>query len=485
MTIDWMQQIHAENPYEGFPADKFAMDLQGWGQDSPIFEHVVSTYHPSRMIEVGTWKGASAIKTAELMKRYHIPEPQLICVDTWLGSLEHWLNRNDPTYFTSLALKWGRPDLYNTFLANVVHSGHDDVIVPFSADTSTAAKFFLRKGMQADAIYIDASHEYENVIADLVAYWKVLRPGGVFIGDDFDSWWPGVVRAVQEFAQRLGQQVNTSFPHKFLIEKNERLSRRSLSAQPKDTGSRDMSVVSDACVINLDGSADRMSRFNEVNAHLGTIVRFSAVDGAKIDRVALEREGVISRDLIYGPGSLGCALSHIALWRTALERQRSITIFEDDAVTVADFAEQATRIIHSLGDQWDFILWGCHLNPGFAWIDLGVTRTRLEFYGARRRNGLEIGAAAAPIKLLHAFGAFAYSVSPSGARAAIEYCLPLRHRFITFPDAGVVVRDITQDVALCGLYPSIKAYLALPLIATAEHRGAASSDRARKDRVTS
>ena len=45
--MDWMQHIHAENPYAGFPADKFEMDLQGWGQHSPIFEHVVSTYvHP-------------------------------------------------------------------------------------------------------------------------------------------------------------------------------------------------------------------------------------------------------------------------------------------------------------------------------------------------------------------------------------------------------------------------------------------------------
>jgi len=219
VAIDWMQQIHVENPYEGFPADKFAEDLQGWGQNSPIFEHVVSTYHPSRMIEVGTWKGASAIKMAELMKRYHIPEPQLICVDTWLGSVEHWLRRDSPSYFQSLALRWGRPDLYNTFLTNVVRAGHSDVIVPFPTDTGTAAKFFLHKGMQADAIYLDASHEYEDVIADLVAYWKVLRPRGVFIGDDYNPYWPGVVRAVQEFAERLGQQVNASFPDKYLIEK--------------------------------------------------------------------------------------------------------------------------------------------------------------------------------------------------------------------------------------------------------------------------
>jgi len=244
-----------------------------------------------------------------------------------------------------------------------------------------------------------------------------------------------------------------------------------------------MSSVSDSWVINLDRSTDRMRRFKEANSHLGEIPRFSGVDGGKVDRAALEREGIISRDLKYGPGSLGCALSHIGLWRIALERQRSITILEDDAVTVEDFAEQSTRIINSLGDQWDFVLWGCNLNPSFAWIDLGITRTRLHVYGARRRNGLETSAAAAPVKLLHAFGAFAYSVSPSGAKAAIEYCLPLRHRFITFAEAGVTVEDISQDVALCGLYPSVRAYLAVPFIATAA-RDDACSDRVGLDRAT-
>src|SRR5262249_12436105 len=150
----------------------------------------------------------------------------------------------------------------------------------------------------------------------------------------------------------------------------------------------------DAYVINLDRSTGRMGQFKEANAHLGAVSRFSAVDGAKIDRVTLEREGIISRDLKYGSGTLGAALSHIALWQIALERRRSITIFEDDAVTIEDFAEQATRIIDSLGDQWDFVFWGCNLNPSFAWIDLGITRTCLHVYGDRRRNRLEIGVAA-------------------------------------------------------------------------------------------
>lgn len=48
-----------------------------------------------------------------------------------------------------------------------------------------------------DYIYIDGSHEYEDVVKDIAAWWNKLKPGGVIGGHDYDL--PGVKRAVQEF----------------------------------------------------------------------------------------------------------------------------------------------------------------------------------------------------------------------------------------------------------------------------------------------
>ncbi len=70
-------------------------------------------------------------------------------------------------------------------------------------------------------------------------------------------------------------------------------------------------------VINLDRDDERLRQFSETNGHVTKFTRFSAVDGRKSDRAALQREGIISHDLTYNNGQLGCALSHIALWRTA------------------------------------------------------------------------------------------------------------------------------------------------------------------------
>jgi predicted O-methyltransferase YrrM len=48
----------------------------------------------------------------------------------------------------------------------------------------------------AQLIYIDGSHEYEDVKADCRNYWPLLQEGGVMFGDDFD--WPTVAQAVRE-----------------------------------------------------------------------------------------------------------------------------------------------------------------------------------------------------------------------------------------------------------------------------------------------
>jgi hypothetical protein len=217
--MQWLYEINERNPYDGFTLDAYDVDLQGWGFESAIFEHVIATYRPELLIEIGTWKGASANRMASLLKQYRVPNAQLICIDTWLGSVEHWLDRADPNHFKSLNLKWGRPTLYYQFIANVLLMGNADVIIPFSASSSVALNFLTKKSLRADAIYIDAGHEYEDVIADMRGSWRLLKPGGVIFGDDYNPGWIGVVRAVHDFADENGLVINTSFRLKWLIEK--------------------------------------------------------------------------------------------------------------------------------------------------------------------------------------------------------------------------------------------------------------------------
>jgi methyltransferase family protein len=82
-----------------------------------------------------------------------------------------------------------------------------------------AAKRWDDEGL--DWVYIDGDHAYEAVRADLHAYWRVLKQGGLLAGDDygFPGWWnDGVTRAVDEFANAHGLDL-TVMGSQFLLRK--------------------------------------------------------------------------------------------------------------------------------------------------------------------------------------------------------------------------------------------------------------------------
>lgn len=96
------------------------------------------------------------------------------------------------------------------------HSGKCTLIK--SDSVSAGAKF---DDEFFDFIYIDAAHTYNNVSADMGAWWPKLRQGGIFAGDDYtinpyentlaaappnEPW--GVHAAVQEFAVNHRKNVS-------------------------------------------------------------------------------------------------------------------------------------------------------------------------------------------------------------------------------------------------------------------------------------
>jgi hypothetical protein len=64
-----------------------------------------------------------------------------------------------------------------------------------------------------DFIYIDADHEEEAVRRDLELWYPKLRIGGIFAGHDYYSTvaWPGVQRAVNQFARLVGVDFSTTW----------------------------------------------------------------------------------------------------------------------------------------------------------------------------------------------------------------------------------------------------------------------------------
>ena len=142
-------------------------------------------------------------------------------------------------------------------------------------------------------------------------------------------------------------------------------------------------------LINLDRSAARLQAFETANAHLRGVVRFPAIDGNALDTAELVRAGMIEPEFLqtYTPARLGAALSHLVLWKQAMEAGELLTICGDDALLHRDFESHAARLLDLLPADWD-ILWGWNFNAALD-IDFlpGVSPCLVLFKEASLRPG--------------------------------------------------------------------------------------------------
>lgn len=68
-----------------------------------------------------------------------------------------------------------------------------------------------------DFCYIDTAHTYETTRKEIELYYPKVKSGGVFGGHDFCSYWRGVAKAVNEFCDDNGYELER-FANKFCID---------------------------------------------------------------------------------------------------------------------------------------------------------------------------------------------------------------------------------------------------------------------------
>jgi predicted O-methyltransferase YrrM len=209
-----LAKLGQSNPYKDFDAGKIPQDMQGWGSEHPYFPTLISMTKPKQIIEVGTWKGASAIGMARHALAIN-PDVKILCVDTWLGSNEAlW---TDPKLRELLQIEHGYPTMYKQFLANIIHEKLTRTIFPLPMTSISAAETLAKYDVKAELIYIDAAHGEYEVYGDLIHYWPLVRPGGIMFGDDYWNTWPGVIKSVNRFAYEQGLGLETNSGKWFLV----------------------------------------------------------------------------------------------------------------------------------------------------------------------------------------------------------------------------------------------------------------------------
>jgi hypothetical protein len=102
-------------------------------------------------------------------------------VDTWEGSIEH---TDHELIITS--------SLYDDFIKNI--SPVITVINPIRMSSNEASKLYENESL--DFVFIDAGHDYEDVIDDIRCWLPKVKIGGILSGHDFHH--PPIVLAVND-----------------------------------------------------------------------------------------------------------------------------------------------------------------------------------------------------------------------------------------------------------------------------------------------
>jgi hypothetical protein len=58
-----------------------------------------------------------------------------------------------------------------------------------------------------DFVYIDANHDYEHTLQDITLWYPKVKKGGVIGGHDFSAHFPGVAKAVIEYAEKHNLKI--------------------------------------------------------------------------------------------------------------------------------------------------------------------------------------------------------------------------------------------------------------------------------------
>lgn len=158
-----------------------AMEIDGWMNEAELTWLATNAFGKKHVVEFGAWKGRSTkvLALARTVWSY----------DLWDGKI--------PGHEVA-------PTVGRDFICNLWEEVLWQRVIPMHYPTHYAAQM-NRHDHDLDMVFIDASHEYEDVKRDIDTATTILQHGcirekrtGLLCGHDFSNDYPGVQQAVRE-----------------------------------------------------------------------------------------------------------------------------------------------------------------------------------------------------------------------------------------------------------------------------------------------
>ena len=300
-------------------------EIPGWFSYEKLYDDVVDKLpNHSNIVEVGSWFGKSTNHLANKIKESG-KKINFTTIDTFKGSLDEEFHRKTMEVFDN--------DIYTEFMDSTIMLNNQNTINVIKDTSINSAGYFLNNSL--DFVMIDAGHSYEDVMADINAWFYKVKPGGIIAGDDIVTDFPGVVKAVKEYFYGQIERTNNKFRSNW-FRKRPRIQIIHMMTRPDDA----REIISQKSLKQLQRLGfDYKPMVNEV------------YEGLPPKEFCRRPDDISDKPIFKGDQGIGnitgrhygCYLAHInALKEIDTENYDYTLIFEADAFiysTLKDFAD--------------------------------------------------------------------------------------------------------------------------------------------------
>lgn len=266
----------------------------------------------NHILEIGCFEGRSTCHFSDYYLEH--PDSTMTCIDPFIG------DNGTPQ------VDGGTREIFDTnirlskqFSKCKIHYDYSENVLPTIKETF-------------NFIYIDGSHEPQDILADMRNTFPYLVKGGIMYMDDYlGGENHEIKKVIDQFINEHVNEVDVIF-----------------SGYQLGLKRRNPNYIK---VVNLARRPDRKESIqSQLDKHGITNYEFiNAVDGKKLKPTANLRDMFENNDFGSKVGVIGCALSHFGIWKALLADRTNdfYIVMEDDAELCDNFKAYLNKAIKS------------------------------------------------------------------------------------------------------------------------------------------
>lgn len=173
--------VESNKPYFGRRLSAFQSPPVRYALMAALTRHVLRGKKAGRVLEIGSWAGASAITFGAVIQELGIPDREIVCVDPW----EEYFGEEDSSlHYRNMNAATVTGEIQNLFHHNVKACGLEGMIHVRKAYSREALPEMENDSF--DLVYIDGSHKKDEVLYDLWQAKRLVKCAGLICGDDLE-----------------------------------------------------------------------------------------------------------------------------------------------------------------------------------------------------------------------------------------------------------------------------------------------------------